>query len=441
MESVLWYGELVIFGVVYILYFINIHKTVRLISDDNKFCKASYILAAIHICIKLSLMIVPVSKLTGRIFWTMGMPLFCLVIFLSHRKHLWKSVYVPFFYFSVESCSGGVINLLISFFIPNKYQEFSYDLVYLIYNLAYYFVLTRFVVPRKDDLMLSLKMINRKTFLLILGYSFFLSKMTSFIISAVARRPDIDTVFFYLRILGAPVVLLSFFILMMLIVNNMSKFYYKRSAELLDKQIDLQVRYYEKIDEMTTDIRKFRHDYKNHMHLLKSLLSSRKVDDALEYLDSISSDPAMNTNSFKSGNTIADAILNEKAAIAAQENFRLDFSGVISEGISAFDICTILSNALDNSLEACRRLKEAEDRYIEIKCMLKNDMQMISISNPSDTDDPELKTSKENKEEHGMGLYNIRRTVDKLEGTMNIPQTSPVFVLDIMFRVKTPEMV
>ena len=121
-----------------------------------------------------------------------------------------------------------------------------------------------------------------------------------------------------------------------------------------------------------------------------------------------------NKTSFKSGNTIADAILNDKAAIAAQENFRLNFSGVISENVSAFDICTILSNALDNSIEACRRLKNAEERYIDVNCVLKNDMQMICISNPSDTD-------------------------DALDGTVNISQTSPVFVLDVIFRIKMPE--
>ncbi|WP_157865466.1 Spo0B domain-containing protein [Ruminococcus albus] len=131
---------------------------------------------------------------------------------------------------------------------------------------------------------------------------------------------------FYVKLYIIPICIISMFIIILLISNSMSKFYYKRSAELLDKQLDMQAKYYEKIDEMTTDIRKFRHDYKNHMHCLKSLLGSKKIDDALEYLDSISANPTMNKTSFKSGNTIADAILNDKAAIAAHENFRLNFS-------------------------------------------------------------------------------------------------------------------
>ncbi len=439
MEIILKSLYIVFFIAVYILYYVNIHNTVKLLSDNNKFGKTSYVLAAVNIALEVFIVIIPVPKNLGMTVSRAGVLLIIISVFLSHRTQFLKTVYATLLYFSIEACPGATINLLANLVVPAKYQVLSGQIVYFIYNLSFYLIFTRFVIPRKDDLKLSLEFINRKTYFFILAYATVLSLMISYISFASWDNTDMDTVYFYLRLFVIPICILSFFIITMLIMNSMSKFYYKRSAELLDKQLDMQARYYEKIDEMTTDIRKFRHDYKNHMHCLKSLLGSQKVDDALEYLDSISSNPTMNKTSFKSGNTIADAILNDKAAIAAQENFRLNFSGVISENVSAFDICTILSNALDNSLEACRRLKEGEEKYIDVNCVLKNDMQMICISNPSDTDDPDLKTSKENKNEHGFGLYNIRKTVDALDGTVNISQTSPVFVLDVMFRIKMPE--
>ena len=440
VEIILKSIYLVLFIPTYILYFINIHHTVNLVAEsDDKFNKMSYIGAFIHISLEAWVHVCTVNELFATIISRTSPLIFFCMIALSHRKQLVKTAYITCLYFSVEACPGSSVNLLLDLVIPSEYQLLNQRLVYFIYNLAYYFVFTRFIVPRKDDLLLSIKLLTKKTYFYIVAYLEVFSLMISFVCVSARRRPSIDTIFFYLRLFIIPSCIFSIIIIIMLVTNSMSKFYYKRSAELLDKQIDLQARYYEKIDEMTTDIRKFRHDYKNHMHCLKYLLDSNKIDEAREYLDSISSSPSMNKTSFKSGNTIADAILNEKAALAAQENFRLDFSGVISEKISAFDICTILSNAIDNSLEACRRLKEAEDRYIEITCTLKNDMQMISISNPSDTNDPELKTSKENKEDHGLGLYNIKKAVDQLNGTVNIPQTSPVFVLDVMFRVNTPE--
>jgi hypothetical protein len=437
MEIVLRSLYIVFLIATYILYYVNIHNTVKLLSDNNKFKKISYVLAVTNIALQACVRFF--FRDFELIVTRSGILLIILAVFLSHRTQLLKTVYVTLLYFSVEACPCATINLLANLVVPDDYQLVSGQIVYFIYNLTYYIVLTKLMIPRKEDLKLSLEFINRKTYLFILSYATVLSFMVAYISFASWDNTDMDTVFLCLRMFAIPICILSFVIITMLIMNSMSKFYYKRSAELLDKQLDMQARYYEKIDEMTTDIRKFRHDYKNHMHCLKSLLGSQKVDDALEYLDSISSNPTMNKTSFKSGNTIADAILNDKAAIAAQENFRLNFSGVISEKVSAFDICTILSNALDNSLEACRRLKEGEEKYIDVNCVLKNDMQMICISNPSDTDDPDLKTSKENKNEHGFGLYNIRKAVDSLDGTVNISQTSPIFVLDVMFRIKMPE--
>ncbi len=439
MEIVLKNVRFILFISVYILYFVNIHKSVKLISDDNKFRKISYAVAGLHIILKILLETVPFSKQVGDVIWRMGVPLLCLSVFLSHKQHLLKTVYVTLLYSSLEASLGTVINILIDVIVPIKYRDYSGVALYFLLNLAYYFILTRYLTQKAEDLRLSLEFINRKTYIFILIYARILSKLISVTRAAENMKFTSVKLLFYVKLYIIPICIISMFIIILLISNSMSKFYYKRSAELLDKQLDMQAKYYEKIDEMTTDIRKFRHDYKNHMHCLKSLLGSKKIDDALEYLDSISANPTMNKTSFKSGNTIADAILNDKAAIAAHENFRLNFSGVISEKVSAFDICTILSNALDNSIEACRRLKSAKDKYIDVNCVLKNDMQMICISNPSDTDDPDLKTSKDNKNEHGFGLYNIKKTVDSLDGTVNIAQTTPVFVLDVMFRIKMPE--
>ena len=396
MEIVMRSVYSVLFVAVYMLYYVNIHNTIKLISDNNKFKKMSFFLATINIAAQAFVHIAPVPPKVGMSVSRLSELLIILAIFLSHRKQLLKTVYVTLLYFSVESCAGSSVNLLVNLIVSAEYQLVSSKIVFFIYNLTYYFVFTRFIVPRKDDLKLSLEFINRKTYIFILSFATCLAELISFISAATRNHTDMDKVFRYLRIYVIPICILSFIIITILIMNSMSKFYYKRSAELLDKQLDLQAMYYEKIDEMTTDIRKFRHDYKNHMHCLKSLLGSRKIDDALEYLDSISSNPTMNKTSFKSGNTIADAILNDKAAIA--------------------------------------------ERYIDVNCVLKNDMQMICISNPSDADDPELKTSKTNKNEHGFGLYNIRKTVDALDGTVNISQTSPIFVLDVMFKIKMPEM-
>jgi len=232
------------FIAVYILYYVNIHNTVKLLSDNNKFGKTSYVLAAVNIAMQTFIDITSVPKELGRIISMVNTVLIILSVFLSHRTQFLKTTYVTFLYFAVESCSGGTINLLTNLVVPAGYRELSANLVYFIYNLTYCLVFTKFVLPRKDDLKLSLEFINRKIYLFILAYAVFFSKMISFISVASRKRVDMDMVFLYLRIFVIPICILSFFIITMLIMNSMSKFYYKRSAELLDKQLDMQARYY-----------------------------------------------------------------------------------------------------------------------------------------------------------------------------------------------------
>ena len=51
----------------------------------------------------------------------------------------------------------------------------------------------------------------------------------------------------------------------------------------MEKQVNDQVEHYKKINKLTDDLRKFRHDYKNHMICLQAMLEKGLLDDAIEY--------------------------------------------------------------------------------------------------------------------------------------------------------------
>lgn len=68
---------------------------------------------------------------------------------------------------------------------------------------------------------------------------------------------------------------------------------------------------------------------------------------------SITKQKIIDANKFSSGNQIADSILSEKSESAANIGTQIQFSGFISDEIPAVDLCTMLSNALDNAIEAC----------------------------------------------------------------------------------------
>ena len=220
MATILQGIYIVFFIAVYVLYYVNIHNTVKLLSDNNKFRKISYVLAAINLASQVFIVIAPIQNNLETIISRMGVFLIILSVFLSHRTQFLKTVYVTLLYFSVEACPGATINLLADLVVPAKYQVLSGQIVYFIYNFAYYLIFTKLVIPRKDDLKLSLDFINRKTYFFILAYATALSLMIAYISVASWDNTDMDTVYCYLRLFVIPICILSFVIITMLIMNR-----------------------------------------------------------------------------------------------------------------------------------------------------------------------------------------------------------------------------
>ena len=119
----------------------------------------------------------------------------------------------------------------------------------------------------------------------------------------------------------------------------------------------------------------------------------------------------------------------QKSGIAT--HFQVDSLEKIA--VPSMDICTILSNALDNAIEANVKIEKMSDRYIETKITNDESGIFISIKNPS-LEAPKKRagnyiSSKTDKENHGLGLKSIKRTVDKHKGDMFIKYENEVFTI------------
>ena len=122
--------------------------------------------------------------------------------------------------------------------------------------------------------------------------------------------------------------------------------------------------------------------------------------------------------------------------LAQKNNCKIIFDGSVSDEISVSNLCTILSNALDNSIEACSKIDSDETQIIDVKCVASELIQIIRISNPNLDNNAVTETSKADRKNHGFGLSNIRRTVERMDGQMIISSKYPTFVLEIEFKVK-----
>ena len=211
----------------------------------------------------------------------------------------------------------------------------------------------------------------------------------------------------------------------------------RRNADLLNTQMRLEKESFKRIEESYNRTRELRHDLKNHIFVLKGIAENGTKEEMLSYLEKMTDAVEEATYVSMSKNSAVDAILNEKLLYAQKNGISTQFDVTPLENtkISAMDICTILSNALDNAVEACIKFENFSDRYIDVKIDDSETEMIISVKNPS-TEAPKRRAGtyisrKKDSENHGLGLKSIKRTVDKNKGDMLVKYENGIFNLVI----------
>lgn len=211
----------------------------------------------------------------------------------------------------------------------------------------------------------------------------------------------------------------------------------KTTVDMLSKQVENEVKYYEKINAIYGEFKSFRHDLKNHMICLRSLIEADETEKALRYIDELEGLSAAEKNQFNSGNIIIDALLNDKNERAAAINTKIVFSGrVPSAGISNVDLCIITANAIDNAIEACGKDTSGMPKIIRAEADCQQGFFFFTITNPiyeavEIKENNTIPTSKEDKEHHGFGVMNIITTVKKHDGDVHLSADDRQFRLEL----------
>ena len=168
--------------------------------------------------------------------------------------------------------------------------------------------------------------------------------------------------------------------------------------------------------------RKMTHDFQNHLCVLQSLISKNANEDAMKLLNQLTMETKENVQILRTGNNFIDAILNFKYTSCSKENIWMIFeiNNLSNLSLPTDKIIVILSNLLDNAIEACLELES--ERYIKIKFLVGKDI-MLSIKNTTNRNlisKDNMMTIKENKILHGYGLKNIERAVKETGGISTV---------------------
>ncbi len=179
---------------------------------------------------------------------------------------------------------------------------------------------------------------------------------------------------------------------------------------------------------------------KNHVNTLNMLLSDEEhgQERAKQYLLEYVRQTAALQEFVKTKNSVADAVLNAKLMYCKEQ----DIPAVISvdkniRGLTQTELCCVLGNLLDNAIEAELKLSKAQ-RKIEIKIVMIEEVLDILIRNriaePVLQDVQKVKnigTTKQDAENHGFGLKNVREIVKKYDGFMDLYEDSGCFCVHI----------
>ena len=214
---------------------------------------------------------------------------------------------------------------------------------------------------------------------------------------------------------------------------------------LFSKQIDKRIAtyqrelietHYQEVDNMYRKMRGWRHDYRNHIQAMKVMAANGNMDGIKAYLDELDTDLNTVDTVVKTGNAMADAILNSKISLAQSKSIAVhcDAHIPVKLQMSELDLCCILGNLFDNAIEASLSLPESE-RQIRVYMDMKGTQLYISFTNF--TSGRKLnrvgnifKTSK--GDGHGFGLVRIDNIIERLGGYLSRNSEDGAFTTEIL---------
>ena len=212
-------------------------------------------------------------------------------------------------------------------------------------------------------------------------------------------------------------------------------------SKQIDKRIAVYQRelietHYKEVENMYKQMRGWRHDYRNHIQTMKVLASNGDMEGIKEHLNKLDTDLNTVDIAIKTGNAMADAIINSKVSLARSRDIdvSIDAHIPIKLKMSELDLCCILGNLFDNAIEASMPLPK-EKRLIRVYMDMKGTQLYISFTNFTSTKKltklgNSFATTK--GEGHGFGLVRIDNIVDRLDGYLSRNSEDGAFTTEIL---------
>lgn len=212
-------------------------------------------------------------------------------------------------------------------------------------------------------------------------------------------------------------------------------------TKLIDRRIAAYQRqlietHYQEVENMYRQMRGWRHDYRNHIQTMKVLASGGDLEGIRSYLDRLDTDLNTVDLAVKTGNAMADAILNSKISLAKSRDIpvQVDAHIPVKLKMSELDLCCVIGNLFDNAIEASLALPP-EERLIRVYLDMKGTQLYLSFTNFTAQGKREKQGGRfltTKGEGHGFGLVRIDAIVERLDGYLSRNSEDGAFTTEIL---------
>ena len=311
----------------------------------------------------------------------------------------------------------------------------GHNLVYLLGKIILFFLI---LVIRKKFGKKSMEMMSDTEWLRFLFFPVFTIAVISVMLSVFEHVQTVEQanllVVIAFGMVGMNIVV---FYLINDIVEREIKMHENRIFQIQAKN---QLEMYRSISENFDNQKRKTHEYKNQISCIESLLDKKQYSKLEEYVKKIDSSLNSEPDAINTNNVIVNAILNTKYQEADAKGivfvFRVNDLSEIR--IDDEDVVTILTNLLNNAIEACEVCEDK--KVIKFKFVKEEDRIIIAVKNTYNNDvvyeDGEIKSTKtSNIEEHGVGIKNVLKIIEEYGGSYVIEDNNKEFYFSIIITV------
>ena len=194
----------------------------------------------------------------------------------------------------------------------------------------------------------------------------------------------------------------------------------ERISRMNEYCVEIQEKNYSEINRKNNDLRKFRHDYQEHIYVMQKLVKENHIEELKEYIENLGQKQE-SVSYIRTGNVIADAVVNQMYEMAAEKNISFEYNGKFPQTVNQTNkmiLCSVLYNALENAEKS--NISE-KNIYMNVEADFENGWNIIEIINTANepvVKDGKLLSGKNDILNHGIGIDNIRLAMDECEGKM-----------------------